>query len=72
MSHGFLSTVLSYLRSLLHQTVASGAFLESLLGYVWETELLNFRLQMEFYPGQLADSIWKNTKSVRKQKTLKI
>lgn len=37
------------------------------MGYVWETDLI-FRLQMEFNPGQLADSIWKNTKSIRQQK----
>lgn len=42
------------------------------MGYVWETDLLIFRLQMEFNPGQLADSIWKNTKGLRKQKMLKI
>lgn len=29
------------------------------MGYVWETDLLISRLQMEFNPGQLANSIWK-------------
>lgn len=59
MSHGSLSTapITKLFKKPAPPILLSEPFLDSLMGYVWETGLLISRVQTEFNPGQLADSI---------------